>query len=456
MTLLMALPAMFLDRSATVLAVQLFCLFLVPATAFLMERIVDRFLLDEDVVYRNTIRLLVFCAVLFYYPLAYWSLYGMETGLLTFLTVATMYFALQFERSGDRRSALWMGICASAAFLTRNESAITTALIFAFLIWRVQREKNIRRHLGPLVASAAIFAVCIVGVLGFQWSYYGEFLPNTYTLKVSGIALGDRVRNGAAFSARFVLYMSVMIIIAVIGMLRRPRAREVLLFSCFGVALAYQIYVGGDAWPPYWRFTTPTTPFLTTVFVIAVDRLVSRAQQRFSIDARILLPLVVVAGFAVSVRPFLSHIVLRSFPPAVKNNQNRLHVALLLREVMKEDALIGVSAAGVIPYYSDDVQPRRTVDFLGKVDRNIASLPPHVSPYVDFWKMIYRPGHNKFDAAYSIQQLQPDFIEKTMNLPSQWVAEHCVRVSYKGVNLVLRRDSKNVRWELLPKTMQAP
>jgi hypothetical protein len=68
MTLLMALPAMFLDRSATVLAVQLFCLFLVPATAFLMERIVDRFLLDEDVVYRNTIRLLVFCAVLFYYP----------------------------------------------------------------------------------------------------------------------------------------------------------------------------------------------------------------------------------------------------------------------------------------------------------------------------------------------------------------------------------------------------
>ena len=457
MTLLMALPAIFLDRSAAVLAVQLFGLFLVPATAFLMDRIADRFLLDKDTVHRKTIRLLVFCVVLFYYPLAYWSLFGMETGLLTFLTAAMIYFALQFERSSDRRSALWMGICAGAAFLTRNESATTTVLVFAFLMWRLQRERNIRRHLGALVVAAAIFAVCVIGELGFQRMYYGEFLPNTYTLKVAGFALIDRVRNGVAYSAPFVLSMSVMILVAVIGVLSRPRAREVLLLGSFGVALAYQIYVGGDAWPPYWRFTTPTTPLLTTIFVIAVARLLSRVQPRSSTSARILMTFIVFAGFAVSVRPFFSQITLRSFPVELKFSKPRMKIATALHEVLKDDASIGILAAGAIPYYSDDVQPRRTVDFLGKVDRKVASLPPHISPYVNLWTALFRPGHNKYDLTYSVQQLQPDYIETYERWDQSvkpWAAAHYVRVKYKGVELILLRDSKNVRWELLPKTMR--
>ncbi|MCX6019082.1 MAG: hypothetical protein NTZ50_11405 [Chloroflexi bacterium] len=465
MTLLMALPAIFLDRSAAVLAVQLFGLFLVPATAFLMDRIVDRFLLDKDTVHRKTIRLLVFCVVLFYYPLAYWSLFGMETGLLTFLTAAMIYFALQFERSSDRRSALWMGICAGAAFLTRNESATTTVLVFAFLMWRLQRERNIRRHLGALVVAAAIFAVCVIGELGFQRMYYGEFLPNTYTLKVAGFALIDRVRNGVAYSAPFVLSMSVMIIVAVIGVLSRPRAREVLLLGNFGVALAYQIYVGGDAWPPYWRFTTPTTPLLTTIFVIAVDRLLFRVQQRSLVGAPLLTTIFVVAGLAASTWPFFLHRLKlatapREFSSAAGNADDNYRVkwlkkAMALREVLKEDASIGVISAGVIPYYSDDTQPRRTVDFLGKVDRKVASLPPHMEPYVNLWTSLFWPGHNKYDLTYSIEQLQPDFIQgyEWRESVKPWAAAHYVRVKYKGVELILLRDSKNVRWELLPKTM---
>ena len=457
MTLLMALPALFWDRSAAVLAVQLFGLLLVPATALLMDRIVDCFLLDEDTVHRKTIRLLVFCVVLFFYPLAYWSLFGMETGLLTFLTAALMYFALQFERSGDRRSAVWMGICAGAAFLTRNESATTTMLVFAFLVWRLQRERLMRQHLGSLVVAAAICGVCVVGELGFQRMYYGEFLPNTYTLKLTGGALIDRVRNGIVYSAPFVLSMSIMIIVAVIGVLSRPRARELLLLGSFGVALAYQVYVGGDAWPPYWRFTTPTTPLLTTLFVIAAYRLLLRLQLRSSVGTQMLTTLVVVAGFAASVQPFVSQMTLRSFPVELKFSRTRLKIATALRAVIKDDASIGILAAGVIPYYSDDTQPHRTVDFLGKVDRKVASLPPHVSPYVDLRTRLFRPGHNKYDLTYSIQQLRPDYIETYERWDQSvrpWAATRYVRVKYKGVELILLRGSKNVRWELLPSTMR--
>jgi hypothetical protein len=111
----------------------------------------------------------------------------------------------------------------------------------------------------------------------------------------------------------------------------------------------------------------------------------------------------------------------------------------------------------VIPYYSDDTQPHRTVDFLGKVDRKVASLPPHVSPYVDLRTRLFRPGHNKYDLTYSIQQLRPDYIETYERWDQSvrpWAATRYVRVKYKGVELILLRGSKNVRWELLPSTMR--
>jgi hypothetical protein len=58
---------------------------------------------------------------------------------------------------------------------------------------------------------------------------------------------------------------------------------------------------------------------------------------------------------------------------------------------------------------------------------------------------------------YSVQQLQPDYIETYERWDQSvkpWAAAHYVRVKYKGVELILLRDSKNVRWELLPKTMR--
>jgi hypothetical protein len=165
----------------------------------------------------------------------------------------------------------------------------------------------------------------------------------------------------------------------------------------------------------------------------------------------------VVAGFAASVQPFASQMTLRSFPVGLKFSRTRLTIATALREVMNDDASIGILAAGVIPYYSDDTQPRRTVDFLGKVDRKVASLPPRVSPYINLRTRLFRPGHNKYDLTYSIQQWQPDYIETYERRDQSvrpWAAAHYVRVKYKGVELILLRGSKNVRWELLSSTMR--
>jgi hypothetical protein len=60
------------------------------------------------------------------------------------------------------------------------------------------------------------------------------------------------------------------------------------------------------------------------------------------------------------------------------------------------NALIAVTAAGVVPYFLPD---HRFHDLLGKNDRHIARLAAHAGP----------PGHNKWDYEYSLS-LKPEVI----------------------------------------------
>jgi hypothetical protein len=103
----------------------------------------------------------------------------------------------------------------------------------------------------------------------------------------------------------------------------------------------------------------------------------------------------------------------------------------------------------VIPYYTG----LRATDFLGRTDKTIAGLPADLSGAVGWNGMYSVPGHNKYDLTYSIQKLEPTYIEASRwggQDITAWVSQHYVRVKYKGVELWLLRDSQDVRWQLLP------
>ncbi len=68
------------------------------------------------------------------------------------------------------------------------------------------------------------------------------------------------------------------------------------------------------------------------------------------------------------------------------------------RRATKPNAVIAFGAAGSPAYFSD----RPAIDLLGKSDKHIAHMAPATT--------VFRPGHNKFDAKYSIN-LRPDLVQ---------------------------------------------
>jgi hypothetical protein len=71
---------------------------------------------------------------------------------------------------------------------------------------------------------------------------------------------------------------------------------------------------------------------------------------------------------------------------------------LRYRRSTTPEATIAFSAAGNQGYFSE----RPAIDLLGKSDRRIARERPRTEDF--------RPGHNKFDYAWSIGHLQPDLV----------------------------------------------
>ena len=113
-----------------------------------------------------------------------------------------------------------------------------------------------------------------------------------------------------------------------------------------------------------------------------------------------------------------------------------------------EKATVGVFWAGSIPYYTGRV----AVDFLGKSDPVIARRPPDTSGAIAWAGMPSVPGHNKYDLDYSIKQRQPTYVQGLawgrQDL-SIWGQAFYVTAAYRGVPLILRRNSPEVRWEKL-------
>ncbi len=127
----------------------------------------------------------------------------------------------------------------------------------------------------------------------------------------------------------------------------------------------------------------------------------------------------------------------------------RVNAAVALNEITAPGASVGVLAAGVIPYYTG----LRASDFLGRTDKYIASLPADLSGAISWNGMYSVPGHNKYDLNYSIEQLQPTYIETSRwgeQDVTAWVTTNYAQVEYRGVTLLLKRNAAEINWELLP------
>ena len=491
MTLVMSLATLLFDKSGAVLAIQVFGVVLMLANAYLVMRIAEHLFSVEIGRYRGLFRVVAFLCGLSYYPLVFLTLMGMETGLLAVLLSSSVLLALRYVR--DRRPAEGALLSASLglAFLTRPDAVVFALPVFAYAFFG-GRKAIAPSHLPALLGPLALI---VAAQEAFRWEYYGELLPNTYTLKMTGTPLLDRIENGANFVAPFLTEVWVVLVLAGAALLFDFRRGKLLLAGVFAAALVYGVWTGGDAWT-LWRIPSPAVPLVLVLAAREIFRVVAAVSDTEGfrgyfarnpvVSGRHVPGLVsavaVVAVLFLANFRFLPDIAMRVETWEEEASERRVNVALALERFTTPDASVGVFGAGTVPYYSG----RPAMDFLGKSDPRIARLAPDLS---DSWSpgvdprtpKISRPGHNKYDLEYSIEELRPTYaqgFEWNGQSVLDWAKDEYVRVTYDGegasseeasweedkevpweedesVRLNLLMDSEEVRWNEVRAAVEA-
>jgi hypothetical protein len=421
--------------------------------------------------------------VLTYYPLVFWTLRGMEVGLLAWLLLLAVERALRPSTQGTTsasRDLTLLSALAGVAFLTRNDSAIVFAIVLAFAWY----ERGLRRS-----ASAAIvpFALCIIVQFAFRYAYYHELVPNTYVLKMTGVPPSVRVSRGLDAFAETLAPLACLTSIAAAAALAEATPRPIRRLLCLGLALVaaqsgYLIWIGGDAWDfdHSNRFAATVLPVLLTGIAAAAPfatRVLDRKRSAIAllvfgalcIDVLVFFPAfdppsyrTMLAGlFAASALAGSAAVAVRGWPARqtalgmaavlvaavvvpsahswalwaarnanyVPNDIGVSQLSLVLRDELPSNTVIAAGWLGAPAYFTG----LQAIDIFGKTDKHIARVAP-TGPF--------RPGHNKEDLGYSVGRLRPEVVLILLDRP-EVESYGYVRV---GQGMYVRRDVATSDW----------
>jgi hypothetical protein len=382
-------------------------------------------------------------AVLAYYPLSFWSLMGMETGLLAALSTAALVVAM--KRGSDSGGNKALGLLLGLMFATRPDAAVPASVILGFRAVSILLERRSLRALAPWLLEPAVFAGVVLALTLFRLAYYDAPVPNTYDLKMGGWPIAPRVANGWRLFVPFLEASRYLLLLAPVSLVFQRDARRLLLLGFALSIIGCQIWVGGDAWP-HFRMLVPGVIALIVLAMDAVSSLV-RAVLRSERPPLVLgFGLLCSAGaFWAVEHPFIDDLFLRAQADMVILNQRTVKDGIALSRYADAKGSVAVMAAGTVPYYSG----LRGVDILGKSDRTIARTRPHRG----IGSNSVSPGHNKYDLYYSIGKLRPDVLYDALGRSRyQPGIFELVRERYvQRGRFWFRRDSPYVRWDRLPK-----
>lgn len=325
--------------------------------------------------------------------LLYLTLYGMETGflcLLVTLGIGGIVQSLQ-DRRGRFSPMIWFAI---ACLVRMDALPIVLALGLLNLV-------GVRRGRWRIVLGVGAVGATLLAHAMWRHAYYGDWMPNTYYLKLTGWPLLDRLSTGARSAVWTVISLGFVYFLSLLTLFK-PRLWLAALIIPATMAFAYQVYVGGDAWRLN-RFVAPYLPALFVASAIGIHYLVAMIfRRRTSTPALVvrsaLVAICVVEMFALDWKSSI----LVDRPYTWASNQLNIRLVYCVDQVAKPEATVAVGYAGAFPYFSR----RYCYDVLGKCDRYIARIPADTS--------IRRAGHNKRDINYTLETQAPDVLVHTM------------------------------------------
>ncbi len=338
-----------------------------------------------------------------YYPLLYWSLMGMETGLAALCVTAA---ATDLAGRTAHPRLLWLyPLLSAAGVLARPDLALVAALFLAIRAAGLRGTGAFRN----VLPEGALFALPVGAHLLWRHATYGEWLPNTYVLKVDGLPAALRLENGLAYSLPYWKTLGVPALALLAGLVAGIPIRAAALLAPVAALHLYQVWVGGDPWP-LWRFTAPVFPILAVVLAVSLDAASRRfapasGAARFLPPRRIALAAGTVLVFAGLHAGSLDRLRIRRIFQKWDNQVN-VWRARAIHDVAAPDAVVACFWAGAIPYFTG----LPAADFLGKMDPHIARLPPDETGAVSWDGIRSVPGHNKYDLAWTVATYKPDII----------------------------------------------
>jgi hypothetical protein len=359
-----------------------------------------------------------------YYPLNHWALQGMETGLVALLVTLAVRYGLDIVRRHERRE---LALCSVLALglLLRLDLAILAGVVLGFVALHGGFAAGSRKGWAPglslLIAAPLAYEV-------FRVAYFGEWLPNTYFLKLTGVDLGVRVLRGATVFVDFLAVAGAPLALVAIGVIPLLRGHIALRLP-FALVLAffsYSVYTGGDAWDKTHlaanRFEAIAMPMvfvmLGALFNIGLEgyRRWAEAHQglRFS-SFYVVAPVTLACALLVnglwaadrSARRW-ADVLITERPFNAEKRARITGEIQALASFVSPDAKVATVWAGVPAYFS----AFRMIDTLGYNDRHVARLGAANGVDLDsssyFW-----PGHIKWDYEWTYGVMQPDVVFQT-------------------------------------------
>lgn len=199
-----------------------------------------------------------------------WFFSGMETPLVTFLTIAAVA-CVTLDPRRHRWSLLGASVCAVGLMMTRPDGAVVFgALALAVLIldgrWIV-RERQWRRG---LLAPALPLLLIWLPFQAWRVRFYGSIFPNTYYAKVAYLTYYGRGWNYLReYALLYGLEPFAAVALIGAGLTARGMAQRFLwsaLLASAAVAF-YAVRLGGDFME--WRFLTPVSAVFYPAVVVA-------------------------------------------------------------------------------------------------------------------------------------------------------------------------------------------
>ena len=371
------------------------------ATVFLLLRLNRRLYPKENLFNYLAPLFLAWCGAY-----AAWSTGGLETSLFTFLVLlGSFFFILGIDRP---KHFAYSGIVFALVCMTRLDGLILVSVSFAFLAYLVVIQRSVK--VKSLLLLALCFLIPFLLYFFWRWSYYGKAFPNTFYIKVAGVAYYQQGFSYlVSFVERFWIWLMVIPLLFLgKGMKSNAKLKIVVAYftSMILVFSCYVVYVGGDFMDMF-RFLVPILPFFFFLIqegfrgMYQYSELLAAGRRKTALNALSLL----LIG---------SNIFLLAYPSGESNEvwnrkgidsigllreSSRLwsKVGLRFKELADPDETLSTTAAGAIAYYSE----LYTIDELGLTLAFRSGLKS--SEYL-------RPGHHKRVTEQFLVSRKPAYI----------------------------------------------